>query len=344
MKQDKGYIALSYFIFRACFINMSSLCLVNTIYQDSWISILLAFIIGFIPIYCIYYIASKCNSDNIITLINKLFPNTKNIIKILLLIAVFFITTINFCNMNKLIYTQFLNRTPIIIISISFIIPIIMLINKNNKVVSRVCFILLILSILLFLISVLGLINKFKINNIKPTLEYNPTKGIIPFISYNLFPIFMMLIIPGKYIKKSIIKGYIISSITLFITMFILLGILGINLTLLFKYPEFHILKYAYEDIINFRLENILSIITILDTFIFTSIGLKYCNESFNINRKYILPVIMIILSIFILNLNYLIYKRIILTIPYIYFIFFTIVILLFIVKIKKCNKITLKT
>ena len=333
MKSNSGYTSVSYFIFRACFIGMSSQCLVNSIYQDSWLGILLGFIIGFIPIYCIYFLASKCNDGNIIDLINNKFIYSKHIIKAILFILVFLLTLLNFCNMTKLIYTQFLNRTPTIVISIMFIIPIIMLINKNNKVLSRVCFILFIIGLLLYLISIFGLINKFNINNIKPILEYNPTKGIIPYISYNVLPIFMILIIPGNQIKKSIIKGYIISSISLFITMFLLLGILGINLTLLFKYPEFHILKYAYEDMINFRLENILSIITILDTFIFTSIGIKYCNESFNIKKKNIIPIIMIVLSIYILDLNYLTYKNIILKLPLIYVIILSAIIFLIIIK-----------
>lgn len=337
MKNNSSYISLFYFIFKAQFIGLSSLSLLYTVKQDSYLTILLCFIIGFIPIFLISKIADDSN-DNIITIINN---RNKRIINILIGIIIIPIIFINFWNINNLIYSQYLNKTPLFIINLSLIIPIIMLISKSNKVIARVSFILFTFSILFFILSILGLINKINLANLLPFLEHNPTKGITPYFSYNILSSFIILVFPGKYVKKNIIKGYILSSIIIIITMIVLISVLGINLTLLFQYPEFNLLKLAYTGIVSFRLENILAIQWLIDIFIFISICFKYCNESLNIKKTYILPIIFLIINSFIVIDSTYIRNIIVNTLPYIYFIIFTLIIITMYI-IKKSNRKTI--
>lgn len=340
MKKNFGYTTITYFISRAFFAGITSLSLITLVKQDAWISFILAFILGFIPIYIFYKIASYDSELTIIEKIEKLFPRIGKYLKILLGVGILAIVLLNFWNLINLITTQFLNKTPNWVIGISLMIPIILLISKENKIIARVSTILFFFSIILVITSIIGLFPKIQISNLKPYMENNILKGILPYISYNILPIFMILIFPNKYIKNSIIYGYIISSISLLIGVIFLISILGVNLIILFQYPEFHLLKLSFDGFITFRLENILAIQWIFDIFIFTSIGIKFCNDSFKIKNNYIIPIIILILSNFIFPNNTV--ANIIITyyIQYIIPIFLLLIPIIILCRQKKGNKI----
>ena len=336
MKKEFGYIAIAYFIYRATFIGISSVSLVTLTQQDSWISILIAFILGFIPILLFYKIASIKEELNILEKIDYLFPKAGKYLKFILCLAVFSITLLNFWNLTNLVVSQFLSHTPTLVISISLIIPIIYLIRQNNVVISRTSLVLFFLTTIFWILSATGLLSKFQFNNLMPVLEYNPLKGIIPYISYNILPIFILLIFPNKYIKKSLFTGYIIASISIFIVMMFIIAVFGIDLVTIFQYPEFHILKLVFEGFVTYRLENILATQWIFDIFIFTSIGLKFCNESFNLKRIYIFPIILILINSILFKNNTIANKLITYCFPYIIPIFFFIIPIIIYLKLKK--------
>ena len=341
MKNIFGYTTIAYFISRAFFAGITSLSLISQTNQDAWISLFFAIMIGLIPVYIFHKIASYDEELNIVQKIDKLFPNSGKYIKILLGIGVFAIVILNFWNLINLITTQFLNKTPNYVIGISLIIPIILLINKDNKIIARVSTILFFFSIILVITSVIGLLPKIQIDNLKPFMENNYLKGIIPYISYNTLPLFIILIFPNRYIKRSIIHGYIISSISLFIGLLFLISILGVNLVILFQYPEFHLLKLAFDGFITFRLENILAIQWIFDIFIFTTIGIKFCNETFNIKNNYIIPIIILILTNYIFPNNTIANTIITYYLPYIIPFIFLLIPVVVLYKQKKGNIIS---
>lgn len=341
MKNIFGYTTIAYFISRAFFAGITSLSLISQTNQDAWISLFFAIMIGLIPVYIFHKIASYDEELNIVQKIDKLFPNSGKYIKILLGIGVFAIVILNFWNLINLITTQFLNKTPNYVIGISLIIPIILLINKDNKIIARVSTILFFFSIILVITSIIGLLPKIQIDNLKPFMENNYLKGIIPYISYNTLPLFIILIFPNRYIKRSIIHGYIISSISLFIGLLFLISILGVNLVILFQYPEFHLLKLAFDGFITFRLENILAIQWIFDIFIFTTIGIKFCNETFNIKNNYIIPIIILILTNYIFPNNTIANTIITYYLPYIIPFIFLLIPVVVLYKQKKGNIIS---
>ncbi len=304
MRKKLGYVAMAYFIFRSSFVGISSVALITRVHQSAWISMIIAFILGFIPIILFYSIANYKDNLALPDKLDSLFPKAKTIIKIVLFISVFLITILNFWNLTNLVVSQFLSKTPIMVIAITFIIPIVFLISKENKIISRVILILFGISSILFLASATGLINKFEINNLLPLTEYNPLRGVLSYISYNILPIFIILIFPGKEIKESLFYGYIGSFISLMIVMLFIIAVLGIDLVTIFQYPEFHILKLAFEEAVTFRLENVLAIQWILDIFVFSTIGLKFCNDILNIKKGYIIPILLIILNNYLFSSN----------------------------------------
>ncbi len=336
MKKELGYTALAYFIYRSAFIGISSVSLITLAHQDSWICILLAFIIGFIPILLFYKIASIKEDLNILEKIDYAFPKIGKYLKACMGVAIFGLILLNFWNLTNLIVSQFLSHTPTLVISISFIIPIIYLISQNNVVISRTGLILFFFTAIFWLLSATGLLGKFQFNNLMPILEYNPLKGVLPYLSYNILPIFILLIFPNKYIKKSLFTGYVAATFSLFIVMLFLISVLGIDLVAIFQYPEFHILKLVFEGFLTYRLENMLATQWIFDIFIFTSIGLKFCNEALNLKRIYIFPILLIFLNSIIFKNNTIANKLITYCFPYIIPIFLFIIPLIIYFKLKR--------
>lgn len=335
MKKNLGYSAAAYFIYRSSFVGISSVALVTLSKQNAWISILIAFILGIIPLYIFYMIAKYKPDYNIIHKIDDLFKHTSLIIKLLLAISVFSITLLSFWNLTNLVVSQFLSKTPVYVISLTMIIPIIYLTCQDSKVIARVSLILFFIALILFGASAIGLTGSFNLENIGPISEYNPLNGALAYISYNVLPIFILLIFPNKNIKHSLIIGYVSSFISLFIVMFFLIGVLGINLLTIYQYPEFHILKFAFEKSLTVRLENVLSTQWILDIFIFTSIGLKYCNDSFKLKNKYIIPILLIVLNTFLFSNNTIANILVTYVIPYFIPIPFFIIPIIMFIKIK---------
>lgn len=318
MKKNIGYTAVAYFIFRASSLNIITSILAPKVKQDIWISVLLGIILGLFPILIFYYIAKNNKGKNILNCGSKLFPNKFNITKITLGLFSFLYTLIILLNISTFIKNQYLDNTPSIIITISLLLPVVYLLNQKEKTIPRVAFILSIISIVFILCSIIGLTDKISLGNISPILEYNPFNGIIPYISYSVLPIYLLLIFPNKEIKNSIITGYIISSITIFISIFYLISILGIDLVSLFKYPEVQTLKNAFNNTIYVRVANFLSLQWILDSFIFITMGIKFTNKSLNLKNNYIIPIILIIFNTMLFSKFFIYEKFIYLYFPYI--------------------------
>lgn len=337
MNNRLSYTSLIYFILRATSLGISFALIVRFAKQDSWLAIIIGTIIGIIPVLLVEYIAKYESDKTFVDKIKIVFPKSYKIISTIMLIGFFTITIINFSNLTTLITSQFLSKTPNIVIAIVFIIPIALLITKDNKIIARVSLILFYASIFLFLMSLLGFLNQLDLSNLKPAL----TNPILPsayyYLSFNIMPIFLILFFPNKDIIPCLKKGYLLSSITIFIIIITTLAILGPDLTLLYQYPQFHILKRLYQDFLTFRLENIFAVQFIFDIFIFCVVCLKNCNHLLNFHQGYkqiIIPIILLIITTLLFATNTVSYTNMIINISLIFSIFFAFLILLFSIKI----------
>lgn len=302
MKKSLSYASVMFFIIISSFIGMSFQLSVTSAKQDLWISLILSFIIGIIPMLMIKYIASYQPDKPFRNKIKDLFPKIYPIIFFILIVGVFAMTQVSFINLNNFVASEFLNKTPKIAVGIAFIIPITIIISKKAVVIPRVAQFLFYFGLILFLASVIGLIGKVDIANFQPILRNPILPSAIYFLGFNIAPLFMILIFPNNLIKKELGKAYIFSFITLFLVSIITLGVFGVYLTTLFRYPEFHVLKSAFEGLLSYQLENTLAIQWIFSIYIFCSVGLKFCNELLNIKKGIkvgILPVLMLILAFY---------------------------------------------
>lgn len=319
MKINKSEMgALTFFLVRAFYIGITFNNLVNIAKQDSYISMIIGIIIGFIPLIIIYYIF---NYEPNLSLPKKnilIFGNILGtIINIVIIWFTFFVILILFSNLVTFINIQYLNKTPTIVISIVFIFCIIYVLVHDIKTICRCSMILFFFTVLLYLLSLIGLFREISVDNFKPFLETsysNLFKGSYSFITYNVLPLYLLLIIPknsidNKKFLKFITIGYIVACISLFLVLFTTIGIFGIKLCNLYEYPEFQVLKYVSLIGVSARIDGILIIQWIFDLLIFIIMGMYFileCTKTmFKVNKHiyaYILGILLILLNEFVIN------------------------------------------
>lgn len=344
--------SLNYFLVRAYIIGITFNALIYSTRQDSWIIPLLSIIPGILLIFFIDYIMNYEPSLNLSEKILKLFKNKiGSIIIVLYTLFSFMMCVVNYLNLNNFIQSQFLNKTPILVISIVFGVATLYILFKDILVICRTSNILFYINIILFLVSFLGLIPTSNLSNLMPIFQSNITdymSGINCFYAFNIGPIFLLTIIPknnikSKKLKNSLILSYIIAIITLFITIFVTLATFGYELTYLFEYAEFHVLKHVSLLGLSSRIESILVMQFLFDVLIFNIFILYFIGNSIknvtklkNINLIYfILNILLIFATLYISNYNIFLDKFVTNIIPTVASIFITSLIFLLCIKIK---------
>ena len=267
--------------------------------QNIWIPLILGTFISIFLILMYIYITKFDKTLNIIELNLKIFGKFfGNFINLIIVLGVIISGTIILLNISTFIFTNYSVGIPITIVSILFLIVCTYCSIKGIETICRTSQILCIFSLILFIISLISLIYYIDINNFKPLFHISINKILSSTYNYILFsvtPIFILSIIPHKIIikdenyTKSIILGYICSLIIMFLTLFSTIGVLG-SITDIFEYPIYIVLKQIEYFHFFERVENILSIGWIFETFVFIAIILYflkiYISTIFKIYKK----------------------------------------------------------
>ena len=281
------YNTLLWFLTRATFIEITAEILLNTAHQDSWISILIAIIIGILPITLYSYLKNKYPQQNIIKLNQEKLGKIGTFLNLILIASTLMFTISSFWIVVNFIDSQYLYQTPTPIIICILILPVIYTIIKKFHVFTKVNLIMFYISLFFIIIILTGLIGNVDINNLKPILNNSPNNilyGSFCFIGFNILPLFLLSIIPKKNIKnyspKKSFLFYIISGLSLLNVMFLTISIFGIHLSELYNYPSFHLLKRVSVLEIIDRVESILSLEWFLALFIQIVISLFFIKIS----------------------------------------------------------------
>lgn len=306
------YNTLLWFLTRATFIEITAEILLNTAHQDSWISIILAIIIGLIPFSLFSYLKNKYPDQNIIQINKTKLGKFGTFLNLILIAGTLIFAICSFWIIVNFIDSQYLYRTPVIIIIVVLILPVIYTIIKDFHVFSKVSLIMFFTSLFFIIVILSGLIGNIDFDNLKPILNNSPNNilyGTFCFIGFNILPVFLLNIIPKKQIngyspKKSFIF-YLISGLSLLNVMFLTISIFGIHLSELYNYPSFHLLKrVSVLDIID-RVESILSLEWFLALFVQIMMALYFIKETlketFQIKEKtnnIIMTVVCLLLAI----------------------------------------------
>lgn len=284
---------------------------------NSYLAILIAYIIGFIPLLLTLYIANYKSELNILEKNKNLFGNILGtIINIIFSIILFTIALTILYNTTSFITTQFMYRTPIIIISIVLIIIIIYCVNKEINVIAHVSLLLITFNIFLFLISNISIIKEIKLDNLLPFFKINPSSFFISTLKVsciNTLPSIIILIIPKdkitnqKKYNKSIIITYIIGMFISLITVINTFSVLGIYLTKIFQFSEYIVLKKIKLFGFLERTENIISLKWITNAYIYITIIIYTISKNITTKNEntpklitYIIGILLIILTSYI--------------------------------------------
>ncbi len=317
--------SLIYFIMRYSLVGITINNLILLSKQDSYISLIIGFVLGFIPIKLYMYIMDYNIGLNFPELIKSKFNKfTANIINTIFIIFIFIFSVTIFWNLTNLINSQYLSLTPKLFIGIVFLLPTVYLLLKDIPVIAKSVVIFFYISLILTIIPFLGLISEVELNNFLPLLN-NPISNILngsyQYLTFNVIPLFLLTIIPKDSVKdykrlnKRFYKCYLLFSIITFSFLFLTIGIFGEKLAQLYQYPEFHLLKHVSIAGFFQRLESTLSIQWIFDIFTINLLCIYYIlttiNCTFNIKKDkfktylvYIIPLASLIISLYIFPNN----------------------------------------
>jgi len=313
---------ITFFLSQVSFFPLISKILYKSVHQDIWISSILGFLIGLLLLNLFLKLQDKLNDKNILEYnLDKFGSVLGNIINFIITSVIILITVSLFSKFCIFLNVNYLPNFPILIIEITFILLVIYTIKKGIEPIFRTSQILGIISILLFISAIVLNAYNFNLNNIFPIFEHKISVIASSSLYYGIssvLPLFLLCIFPKSIVlqeekyNKSIIWGYIISSIMTFIILITTLLVLGKHLIVSFEYPEFISFKQIQYFYFIERFELIFSMIWIFNIFVFCVLSLyfvyEYIKNTFKVkNNSFILiliGIIIILISNFVIFLK----------------------------------------
>lgn len=284
-----------------------------------WLSAIISYILGFIPILLILFISNYEPNLTLKEKITKLYgKHIGSIINIFLSIILVVLSITILYNINNFILSQFLYRTPFIISAILLMIVIIYCANKGINIIFKMGYLLLIINLLLYLINIFSLTEHIDISNFFPILKEN-TNNIfstsLKILCINYLPLLCILTVPKnkltipKNYNKTIIISYIIGILITFGLIIVTFGVLGENLVNTFEYAEYIVLRKITLFGFLERIENIISLQWISGSFIYITLLIHTIKENIIIKNYHkttntIIGILLIILTLLIFKNN----------------------------------------
>lgn len=290
------YNIMAWFLLRAAIVGVLISSIINYSRQDAYISVLITMIIGFIPLVLFQKLKGLNPDYNIIELNNQLGFFGK-LCNILMMITVFGFTAIIFWNLVNFVSTEFLFKTPSLVVALFFILPILYAGVKNFNTVGKISLISFSFIIFTIILVEIGIFKEVSLSNLMPILN-NGFNGVLKssflILAYNVLPIFVLLVIPKNMIRqdseKMTLFFYLISMLSLVNLLIFIIGGFSIELTSIYDYAEFHIFKrFTLGNFID-KMESFLSIEWLLGMILSIIICIHYLKKSFKqmtkINQK----------------------------------------------------------
>lgn len=289
----------AFFYSRVAFWGFGMSLIMNIAGTGFWISELLGMVIGFIILLCIKRV------------------NDSKIIKSISGFIFAFLSTIIIANLGG---TMYLKNTPNFILALAPVITGYIVSLCKKEAFKRTVYILFIFSMVTFLLAAATLIPSAKPANLLP-MDYNYLsilEGTAIFVLCTITPI---LCLNDFKDKKSLILNYSTSMASVFLISIICMMVMGSKEAMLYRYPEFVLLKRIkiYDFFSN--VENLFVIMIVSDFITTTAAGFR------NMDTKGKLIPLVVISSLTILA-SYTCSKSGIMTIFYKYFPFILIFLL----------------
>lgn len=204
----------------------------------------------------------------------------------------------------------YLINTPPLLIIVPLFILILYGVKKGLATTLRLSDILIFISIIIGILAILSIQKNIDFNNYLPMEmldKCDSLKCILSSAFYSVSPIILELAFLKKdeVNKKAIILGYLIGSLTIFIMILCILGIFGGNFALLFRYPEYILLKKVNLFNQFEHLETFLSILWFNDLLITSLLAVLLINKVFKGKWLYIVSILHLCFVYFFFISNY---------------------------------------
>jgi len=265
MITNKQKFSMMFYLSRAFFLGIGTSLVLSSGKRDAWFGAILGLLIGLLMVLCVSYIQKRKQNVSIY----NIFKEMKFIgwlIKLLMIIFAIFIIVQALVILQTYTSSFFLLKTPPWIIELAVLSAALYIVSKGLNSTFRMAEIFLPLSILIFVFCAFNLFPHVKLDNFLPIFTTKTTsilKSALFFSTFSAAPILLMVQLNdnGKYL----IPSYLISSITIVLVISVCLGVFGVHLANIFRYPEYVALKKI--SIFNFieKVENILSINWVID-------------------------------------------------------------------------------
>ncbi len=268
MATNKQKLFIAYFLSKATFFGIGYSRLFNLSKSDTWISIIIGMFFGMIIVWLIKRIMDAKKGLSLENYLkDKKIINM--VIKILLLCLCSYIFLEEIIVLTSFLTSFFLLNTPSIMISIPIVIVVFYVLRKGLQPFLKTNEILFYISIFITIITFLTLSIYPHMDYLKPILitKYtNIIKSAFLYATYSTIP--LLLIINLQNDGKDLIKIYLASTLRILLLTMFILTIFGPQLTTIYRFPEYIVLKRI--KLLSFveKIESLLSIIYIFDNYI----------------------------------------------------------------------------
>ena len=326
----------TYFVTRFSMFGIGFFLIFQSCGKDAWLAILLGTLLGIIVIY--FYSKLKILLDtsdsNII----------KNIFKFIMFLFYILLMIITLMLLPLFVNSFYLTLTPKLIVNIPFLILTIYISFKGKDTLLNLSNILYFISIIIILFFAVALINYVEFDYLKPILSTKTNNVLLSSLIYAAISSIPQ-IITIQYQKdfKSILKDYLLASLSIFMIVIFTILSLGDSLLKIYSFPEYTVLRQI--KVLNFieNIENISAFIWYFDLFIALStltFNVKdVLPKKYNLISFYLVMVFVLLTSSLLIGKNYVYILNIVYCYPVILSIFLALFIILAIILKLNHNK-----
>lgn len=334
------YYAIAFLLPIAMFFGIGLSNIVTEAKESFWISILIGVILGSLIILGFLKIFNS-NKDI------SLFESCKKSKSIFYIIISLVFLYIGISILTNFIISIYLTEINPIIIAIPLLFMMLYATSKGKVIVARVSVLILVLSALFAFGIILNLTPEFETTNYLPLFNIKfPTILLqgINFAIYSSSPLILLgLYAPievDNYKKYSLLKIYLISCLMLTIIFSLTVGVMGVEMTSLYRYPAYIVLKrISFFRFVN-NLENFIAFFWILTYITLILVSGSCLKESVNnlYNKKWMFPLVILFIFLIIIFTTFLKIEFILYLYKYLSWILLGCILLFFLINIKKNN------
>lgn len=272
------YFSVNYFLTRALFLGIGFSLITGVTKQDSIFAFLIGTIIGVFFIFLLNKIQQNKGKKSLSEVLQEM-KGIGIFLRIILLIfgVVLLVEGLTFF---QVFASFFLARTPIYFISLPLLFLLLKVSHDGISTTFRLAGCLFPISFALTVISQLSLLGYSDIHNVLPVFvnqTFPILRSIFYYTSLSVSPYLLLLI--TKQNNENALPSYLVGSCTLIFKIYLIIAIVGPLLASLYRFPEYIILKeIKLLDFIE-KIENIVALSWIFDTFIYIACASLFTKE-----------------------------------------------------------------